>query len=340
MEDMSLYLLSLVCAAIITAAALPILRKTTKNILKDTPTAVKDHKGIISTAGGTAVALGFFTSLTLVRFLTDFPTGTLRNLRGLFIGGAIIYTLGIIDDIKKPKGLSPYLRLFFQALAACALIHYGIYIQFTAQPLGYILTVLWVVGLTNAFNLIDIMDGLAVSQALLAATAFAFISLPSEFIYVNFAACALLGAALAFLPFNLSGKFKTFLGDGGSTLLGFLLAALSLGTSYSEVNPLAVYVPLLILALPVFNTLFVSAVRLSKGINPLHATPDHYPLRLKKAGLNPCGIVTLSALVAILLGCAALYITLSGPQAALRIYGFCTALFIIAAGILLTKKFS
>ena len=73
---MNLYLLSLLCAAIITAAALPVLRKITKNILKDTPTAVKDHKGIISTAGGTAVALGFFASLALVRFLTDFPSGT------------------------------------------------------------------------------------------------------------------------------------------------------------------------------------------------------------------------------------------------------------------------
>ncbi len=336
---MNLYLLSLLCAAIITAAALPVLRKITKNILKDTPTAVKDHKGIISTAGGTAVALGFFASLALVRFLTDFPTGTLRNLRGLFIGGAIIYTLGIIDDIKKPKGLSPYLRLVFQAVAACALIRYGIYIQFTAQPLGYILTVLWVVGLTNAFNLIDIMDGLAVSQALLAAAAFAVISLPSEFIYVNFAACALLGAALAFWPFNHSTKFKTFLGDGGSTLLGFLLAAIALGTSYSEVNPLAVYAPLLILALPVFNTLFVSAVRLSKGINPLHATPDHYPLRLKKVGLKPCMIVALSALCAFLLDCAALYITTSGIFVSLFIYGFCAVLFIVAAGILLTKKF-
>lgn len=337
MQSLKLYFLNFICAAVITAFSLPVLRKLTKNLLKDAPTDIKDHKGIISTAGGSALALGFFISLAAVRFLTDFPSGTLRNLRGIFIGGSIIFILGLIDDIKKPKGLSPEIRLFFQAVAAIALIYYGICIQFTPQPFGYILTVLWVVGLTNAFNLIDIMDGLAITQALAAALAFALISLPSEFIYVNFAACALLGAALGFWPYNHSVKLKTFLGDSGSTLLGFLLAAVALGTNYSYHNPIAVCVPLLILAIPIFNTLFVSAIRISKGISPLKATPDHYPLRLRKFGFKNTAILCLSLLTAILLDASALFITKSGLYASLALYAF-AAVFFTVISIFLLKK--
>ncbi|MDD6172910.1 MAG: MraY family glycosyltransferase [Elusimicrobiaceae bacterium] len=336
MQSLRLYLLDFICAALITAFSLPIVRKASAKILKDEPTEVKNHKGVVSTAGGTALALGFFASLAGVRFLTDFPSGTLRNLRGIFIGGAIIYLLGLADDVKKPRGLSPILRLIIQACAAAALIHYGIYIQFTPQPFGIILTVLWVVGLTNAFNLIDIMDGLAATQAVLAALAFAVISLPSEYIYVNFAACALLGAAIGFLPYNHSKKLKTFLGDSGSTLLGFLLAAVSLGTSYSAHNPLAVYVPLLILAVPVFNTAFVSVIRISKGISPLTATPDHFPLRLKTLGLSTAAVVLISALAAIIFDAAALYITVSGAYSSLLIYAF-SALILGAAAFFLAR---
>ncbi|MDR1684112.1 MAG: undecaprenyl/decaprenyl-phosphate alpha-N-acetylglucosaminyl 1-phosphate transferase, partial [Elusimicrobiota bacterium] len=200
--------------------------------------------------------------------------------------------------LKKPKGLSPYVKLLFQALAALILIHYDIYIKFLPQPWGYILTILWVTGITNAFNLLDIQDGLAAGHAALAAAAFAAVALPGEFIYVNFAATALIGATCAFWPYNHSASKKTFLGDAGSNFLGFILAALALGASYSKVSPLAVFAPLLILALPIFDTLFVSAVRLSKGISPLKGTPDHFPLRLLRLGLNKKTILILSLLTA------------------------------------------
>jgi UDP-GlcNAc:undecaprenyl-phosphate GlcNAc-1-phosphate transferase len=277
----------------VSAASLPIFRKHLAGWLSDAPTALKKHQGIIPAVGGCAAALGFFAALSFIRLITNFPTGTLTNLRGLFIGGAIIFTLGIIDDIKKPAGLPPWVKLAFQILAAVVLIHYGVYMQFLPQPWGYILTILWIVGLTNALNLLDIMDGLAVSQAALAAATFAIISLPSEFIYVNFAACALFGACLGFWPYNHSKKLKTFLGDSGSNFLGFILAALALGAQYSAKNPAAVFVPLVILALPIFDTVFVSVIRIKKGISPLKGTPDHFPLRLEKLGLTRKQILLL-----------------------------------------------
>jgi len=181
-------------------------------------------------------------------------------------------------------------------------------------------------------NLLDIMDGLAVSQAALACAAFAAISLPSEFIYVNFAACALLGACIGFWPYNHSKKLKTFLGDSGSNLLGFLLAAMAMGAQYSQINPLAVFAPLLILALPIFDTLFVSAIRLSKGISPLKGTPDHFPLRLLQFGLSKTQILLLFILTAFIYNVLAYIVTKTsvGWAAAIYIVVFLDLLFFAA----------
>ena len=164
----------------------PVFCKSLGKYLKDTPTALKNHQGIVPLVGGISIMFSFLASLTIIRFTTNFPTGTLRNLRGIFLGTVIIFILGLIDDIRKPKGLSAVTRLIFQALAAGCLIYFNVKIQFVPEPWGALLTILWVCGLTNAFNLLDIQDGLAVSQALLASLAFLFISLPSENIYVNF----------------------------------------------------------------------------------------------------------------------------------------------------------
>jgi len=320
MADLLPYLPAFSAAFFIAALSLPILRKTLAPYLGDKPTALKNHAGIIPAVGGCAVALGFFASLLMVRFTTHFPTGTLNNLRGIFYGGAIIFALGIIDDIRKPAGLNPYIKMAFQALAAVILIHYQIRIQFIPGIGSYILTVLWVVGVTNALNLFDIMDGLAASQGALAALAFLVISLPSEFIYVNFAAAALLGAVLGFWPYNHSKKLKAFLGDSGSYLLGFLLAALALGTNYSAQNPLGVFAPLIILALPLFDTLFVSVVRLSKGISPLKGTPDHFPLRLERFGMKRPAILLMVAAVTLCYIALAYAVTKVGVTASVIIY--------------------
>ncbi|MBO7604901.1 MAG: undecaprenyl/decaprenyl-phosphate alpha-N-acetylglucosaminyl 1-phosphate transferase, partial [Elusimicrobiaceae bacterium] len=241
------FALAFVLSFIITFILTPVFCKSLGKYLKDTPTTLKNHKGIIPLIGGVSIMFGFLVSLTIIRFTTNFPTGTLHNLRGIFLGTVIIFILGLVDDIRKPKGLSAITRLIFQALAAGCLIYFNVKIQFVPEPWGALLTILWVCGLTNAFNLLDIQDGLATSQALLASSAFLFISLPSENIYVNFLACAIIVATLGFWPYNHGlFKIKSFLGDSGSTMLGFLLSALALGVDYSAQNPLAVFTPLLI----------------------------------------------------------------------------------------------
>jgi len=318
-----------------TFIATPLLCRGLGKYLKDTPTALKNHKGIIPLVGGLAVLIGFLGSLSIIRFITNFPTGTLHNLRGIFLGTVIVFILGLIDDIRKPKGLSAATRLIFQAAAALCLICFDVKIQFIGEPWASLLTVLWVCGLTNAFNLLDIQDGLAISQAIIAACAFLFISLPSENIYVNFLAIAIIGSALAFWPYNHGlGKFKSFLGDSGSTMLGFLLSALALGVDYSAQNPLAVFAPLLILAVPVFDTIYVSVIRISKGMSPLQGSPDHFALRLARRGLSKKQVLIAVIAAAIFLDVLAFITTKSNFTVTVLIYvftlisGLCFVLFL------------
>ena len=320
-ETLTFFALAFALSFMLTFILTPVLSKSLGKYLKDTPTALKNHKGIVPLVGGISIMFGFLASLTIIRFTTNFPTGTLHNLRGIFLGTVIIFILGLIDDIRKPKGLSAAVRLIFQTVAALCLIYFNVKVQFVPEPWGALLTILWVCGLTNAFNLLDIQDGLATSQALLASLAFLFISLPSENIYVNFLACAIIGATLAFWPYNHGLlKIKSFLGDSGSTMLGFLLSALALGVDYSVQNPLAVFVPFLILALPIFDTVYVSIVRLLKGISPLHGSPDHVALRLFRRGLTKKQVLICLICTSLILDILAYIVTKSNFTLTVLIY--------------------
>ncbi len=334
----TLFLLAFALSFVFTFVSTPLLCKSLGKYLKDTPTALKKHKGIIPLVGGVAFLIGFLGSLSIIRLITDFPTGTLHNLRGIFLGTFIIFILGLIDDIRKPKGLSAATRLIFQAVAALCLIYFDVKIQFVAEPWAVVLTVLWVCGLTNAFNLLDIQDGLAISQALIAACAFLFISLPSENIYVNFLAISIIGSALAFWPYNHGlFKIKSFLGDSGSTMLGFLLSALALGVDYSKQNPLAVFAPLLILAVPIFDTIYVSVIRISKGISPLHGSPDHFALRLQRRGFSKTSILSAVIFASIVLDILAFIVTKSNFYVTVLIYIF-TLILALSFALFLREK--
>jgi UDP-GlcNAc:undecaprenyl-phosphate GlcNAc-1-phosphate transferase len=164
------------------------------------------------------------------------------------------------------------------------------------------------------------MDGLSSSQAVVAALGFLTISLPSEELYVNFASAALAGAALGFIPWNFSSKRKIFMGDSGAMTLGFLLAGVSLGTRYSHVNNLGVFAPLLILFVPMFDTLFVMYLRLRKGHSPFLGSKDHFALRLEKLGHSRGWIVAASALVSAFLAFLAFMVTQIALPYSLCIY--------------------
>ena len=281
MELLVLYFIAFACACTVTAVCLPLLRCTLGRLLTDTPGGLKTHTQAVPMLGGCAIFAGTVSGLLLIRLITNFPTGTLHSLRGILGAGTLVFALGLLDDLRKPKGLPIHVRLVVQTLACATLITYDVYVQvFACAWLNYALTFLWLLTLTNAFNLLDIVDGLCISQAILCAAGLLLIALPGELWYVNFAAVTLLGACLAFWPHN-HAQNKIFLGDSGSTFLGFFIAAISMATQYSQTNPYGYAAALFIAGVPLLDTTFVSIARLLQGKNPLKGSPDHLALRLK-----------------------------------------------------------
>jgi UDP-GlcNAc:undecaprenyl-phosphate GlcNAc-1-phosphate transferase len=315
-------------AAAISFALTPLVRLVALRYgFLDAPTsAVKTHKVPTPVFGGVAIWAGFVGAMLLLRLTTGFPTGTLYNLRALVLGGTLVFALGLLDDLKRPQGLDYKPKLLVQFLATAVIVLYGLRIRFIRPDwVAAGITLVWVVGVTNALNIIDIMDGLASSQAAIAALGFLLVSLPSEEHYVNFAAAAIAGAAAGFLPWNLSKKHKVFMGDCGSLTLGFLLACVSLGARYSDVNNAGVFAPLLILFVPVFDTLFVSVLRLNQGKSPFLGSKDHFALRLERLGLKRGQVVLLAGVAAAFLGFTAFLATQYPLKGALALYALVAA---------------
>jgi UDP-GlcNAc:undecaprenyl-phosphate/decaprenyl-phosphate GlcNAc-1-phosphate transferase len=328
MTAFQVYAAAVAVAAGVTFAVTPLVRWLALRFdWMDAPTSsVKTHKVTTPSLGGAAIYAGFVAALLCMRFWTQFPTGTLRSLRGVLLGGTLMFALGIIDDLKKPKGLGFKPKFAVQAVAAALLIVFGIQIRFiTPDYFSIALTFLWVVGITNAYNIIDIMDGLSASQAAIAALSLLLISLPSEEHYVNIASAALAGAALGFLPWNFSKRYKIFMGDAGSLLLGFVLAAMSMGTKFTEVNTVGVFCPLLILLVPMYDTFLVMYLRLRKGQSPFLGSKDHFALRLEKVGYSRASIVLMAAVAAGFLGFCAFLVTLLTWKWALCVYALVLA---------------
>jgi UDP-GlcNAc:undecaprenyl-phosphate GlcNAc-1-phosphate transferase len=299
-------------------------------------TNIKTHTKPIPYLGGVSLIISFFISLFIIRIFTHFPTGTLYSLRGIIIGSIIICILGLIDDIKY-KGLGFKIKFLFQIIASIVLLLYGIQIKFIHPHwLGIIFSIVWIVGITNSINIIDIMDGLSSGVVLISSIGFFLIGLPQEEeIYVNFASIALAGACIGFLPYNLSNRYKIFMGDTGSLFLGFVLSSISLGTKYTEVNTAGIFVPIILLAIPIYDTLLVIYFRWSRGRSPFLGSKDHFALRLEKKGYSRKKIILLTYLTGIILTVLAFLITRSNLYIALILYTV-----IIISGLFIAYKLS
>lgn len=322
-NEAGLYAACFAVAGAISLFLTPLVRRMSLRMgLLDAPTSsVKTHTTPTPIFGGVAIWAGFVGAMVLLRFTTNFPTGTLYNLRSLVVGATLVFFLGLADDLRRPQGLDYKPKLLVQFLAAALLVAFGLRIHFIHPAwIAVAITMIWVAGVTNSMNIIDIMDGLAASQAAVAAVGFLLVSLPNQESYVRYAAAAVAGAAMGFLPWNLSKRHKVFMGDCGSLTLGFLLAGLSLGAHYSSVNEVGVFAPLLILFVPVFDTLFVSILRLNQGKSPFLGSKDHFALRLEKLGYTRHQVVLIAAVSAAVLSFCAFLATQYPAQQALAIY--------------------
>jgi UDP-GlcNAc:undecaprenyl-phosphate GlcNAc-1-phosphate transferase len=267
----------------------------------DTPDGrLKVQREPVPYLGGLAIYMAFLLSLS---FTFEFT----KELLGIMLGGTIIVLLGLIDDFGV---LTPEVKLLGQIIAAFVLIKSGtmIYLSFIPYWLRLFLTGLWIVGITNAFNIIDVMDGLSSGVAAVAAVTLSAIALANGKVTVAIMAIALAGSCIGFLRYNFNPA-RIYMGDTGSMFLGFTLAALSIGNtvgSYTKTNFFGFLAPVLIFGVPIFDTLLVMFFRLRRGQSMFHGSNDHYAIRLKKVGWSVRRIVVASYAVSALLSAWAL----------------------------------
>jgi UDP-GlcNAc:undecaprenyl-phosphate GlcNAc-1-phosphate transferase len=254
---------------------------------------LKKHKKPMPYLGGIAIYLAFLLALAF-SFRFD------RELLGLLLAGTIVLFLGLIDDLGF---LKTWVKVAGQLIAVLVLVKSGIFIKLGFLPI-YVripLTFLWLVGMINAFNIIDVMDGLSAGVALFASLAFFSVSLLNGRITIAIVAITLAGSLLGFLRYNFAPA-KIYMGDTGSMFLGLMIGALAINGSYTEKDILGFLAPIAILGVPIFDTLHVTAARLRKGIPFYRGSPDHYALLLRAAGLSVKEVIWLSYGVAALLG--------------------------------------
>ncbi len=264
----------------------------------DRPDGVlKRQREPVAYLGGLAVYLPFLVALALV-----FPFD--RRVLGLLLAGTLMLLLGLIDDLGV---LSPGVKLAGQMVACWVLIKSDVMIHVIWLPYWaqVMVTVLWLLTAVNALNLMDIMDGLGPTVALVACLALVAVTFTSGDAAIPVMAAALAGSLLGFLPFNWRPA-RIYLGDSGSLFLGLMLGALSMTGQYTAYNRLGFMAPLLILALPLFDTTFVSVVRLARGASPFRGSPDHFPLRLRRLGLTVPQVVLTCGVATAVLGALAL----------------------------------
>ena len=183
--------------------------------------------------------------------------------------------------------------------------------------------------------MIDIKDGLAGSITFIASMTFFFIALGNNYQFIIMLSGGLAGAILGFLIFNYPPA-KIFMGDAGSEFIGFLLAIISIQISYTTINKIALISPILILGIPIYDTIFVIIIRLLNGQNPLHGSPDHIAIRLNKLGIPDRYVLWIMILVEIIL-CESAYIaTTVNIYGAIFIYVFILMLALIF-GVFLSK---
>ncbi|MEL6543588.1 MAG: MraY family glycosyltransferase, partial [Myxococcota bacterium] len=271
--------------------------------------------------GGIAVFLTFLLALSLVIEIRG-------ELLGLLFGSTLVVMLGLFDDLKA---ISPKLKLAGQLLAAWVTLRAGITIELIALPVWLALpaSVFWIIGVSNAFNIIDVSDGLSSSTGAVAALAFAALAILAGDVFIACACLALAGACIGFLRYNMSPA-SIYLGDAGSLFIGFLLACLSLIGSYTTRNVFAAAAPVAILFIPILDTALCSVARIAKGLSPMNGSDDHFALRLKAAGWRSNRVAGLSAGVTALMGSAAIAMVLSPPHVAAVILLCLGTVFVVA----------
>ena len=275
-----------------------------------------------------------------------------RELRGIFLSASLIFIVGAIEDTR---GLSARVRLIFQTIAVMILIRAGVELTFLPPTWWgiageWVLTFLWIVGITNAFNFLDGLDGLAGGSAAINSFFLGTYAYATGQGSLAFLSLVLSAATLGFLPYNYQphrrrGTAAIFLGDSGSTFLGFTLASLAVMGDWAEASPKDIIVPVLILAVPVFDMILTTVMRIREGLVNnftewiVYTGRDHFHHRLLSLGIRKKEAVAIIILVNVCLGISAFLLMGANTIDAFLVLGQVTVIFgIIGYAMVVMKK--
>lgn len=321
---------ALIVAGVVSFLSTPLVRALAQKVgAMDVPKdARRMHNHPIPRMGGLAIFLGFLLTVLLFAELTT-------QVRGMLLGAVVIVVLGIFDDIYT---LSAKFKFVVQIAAALIAVGTGNIISTLSNPnifssnpywelgwLGWPITVIWIVAITNAVNLIDGLDGLACGVSTISSMSMLVIALVLGEGDVAILLAALAGGCIGFLPYNLNPA-KIFMGDTGSTFLGYILAVVSIQGMFKMYNIISFVVPFLMLGLPIFDTCFAFIRRIAHGKSPMSPDRSHVHHRLIDMGFSQKQAVAVLYIISAILGLSAVVLATSGPiKAMLLLLALCAA---------------
>lgn len=314
---------SFAIAFLVSFAALPLVRVFAFRInAVDIPKDKRRmHKKPIPLLGGIAIFAGFAVSVASFANIID------NELLGVLIGSFIMVVTGVIDDKYDMPAI---VKLAAQAVAAAVAIAFGVQLRIFTHPfhvgnsfidLSYLsipATFIWIILMTNAINLIDGLDGLAVSVSAISAGALLFLGIVEQYTVVAVPLAAVVGACAGFLPYN-RHPAKIFMGDSGALFLGYILATLSVIGFFRYYSPITYVVPVIVLGVPIFDTSFAIIRRIVKHKGIMEADRGHLHHRLIDMGFRHRDAVTILSMMSALLSMFAIVMASRGIKRSLVI---------------------
>lgn len=300
------YVLAMVISLITALITMPFLMKLANKLhFTDKPSKRKQHKVPTPLCGGLALYFGFFVSYFI------FPRDDMKQQLTVFVAATMIIIIGLIDDWYKTKGkeFAIFPRLVIQLLSAILVFKAGVFFQGFTNPftgsyvelnttIQFILTITWIFGVTTVINWSDGMDGLAGGLSLISAITFFLAAIILEQSDSALVSIMLVGTILGFLYYN---RFpaKVFMGDSGANFLGFILSITALEGAFKQATVLSLFIPILALAVPIFDNLFVIIKRFLEGKPVYQADRSQIHFRLEKKGLTTVQVVNYIMLISL-----------------------------------------
>ena len=330
---------ALAVALAISVVVTPIIKRVAKRVgAVDVPKDTRRmHSSPMPMLGGLAIYIGFVAGVLIFAEIT-------QQVRGILFGSVIIVLVGAIDDVKPIHAI---LKFCIQIVAAMIAVWHGVLVDVLSNPFAigaseYInlnslsipFTVLWIVGITNAVNLIDGLDGLAVGVSTISSIVMLVIALMLSEFNVALIMAALTGACLGFIPYNFNPA-KIFMGDAGALLLGYVLSTMSILGLFKFYAVVSFVAPFLVLALPFIDTSFAFMRRLFKGQKPWSPDRGHFHHRLLDMGFSHKQVVLILYAVSLVFGAAAVIVATSGE---IKILIWVAALVVAAVVVFLVFK--